>query len=116
MSISKYTVSDPETWGCLEGPSHLTHRRVSAAPEPAAPLLWVPSLGFEHVVQDTRIKLHYSNAITKYITQRAGHAEGNSAKDVRLSQDPQSSHHEHGPEVDPEGLHGVGKHGIVTQM
>ena len=47
---------------------------------------------------------HYSNSITKYIMERAGPAEGNSAKGIRLSQHLQSSHREHGPEVDPEGL------------
>lgn len=34
------------------------------------------------------------------------HSVGNSAKDIRLSQDLQSSHYEHGPEVDPEGHRG----------
>lgn len=60
----------------------------------------------KHLVQDTHegVKVQYSNPITKCVTQRAGRAVGNLDKDIRLSQDLQGSHCEHGPEVDPEGL------------
>lgn len=90
----------------LGGIIPLNTQEWQCCPESTSPLLCSPSLGLEHLVQDTHegSKLQYSNSITKCIIQRAGHAVGNSAKDVRLGQGRQSSCSEHGPEVNPEGL------------